>query len=128
MIWCVCDFYFFLYQTMFQRFKKMNIVKIIWWMNWLTRKQKNRLLTKCRKFEEKNRQLTVVVTNSLIDWKNVMFRDHFQKNFTFWRFSFKHSRIFTSDENFVFTRSFYEQLTIFFNYSRISTSISDDFI
>ena len=44
------------------------------------------------------------------------------------RFSFEHSRIFTSDKNFVSTRFFYEQLTIFFNYSRIFTSISGDFI
>ena len=43
------------------------------------------------------------------------------------RFSFEHSRIFTSDESIVSTRFFYEQLTIFFNYSRISTSISGDF-
>ena len=33
-----------------------------------SRKHENRLLTKCRKLEEKNRQLTVVVTDSLIDW------------------------------------------------------------
>ena len=32
-----------------------------------------------------------------------------------WRFSFEHSRISTSDENFVSTRSFYEQMAIFFN-------------
>ena len=44
------------------------------------------------------------------------------------RFSFEHSRISTNDENIVSTRSFYEQLTIFFNYSRILTSIFDDFI
>ena len=31
-----------------------------------------------------------------------------------WRFSFKHSRISTNDEDIVSTRFFYEQLTIFF--------------
>ena len=44
------------------------------------------------------------------------------------RFSFEHSRTSTSDEDIVSTRFFYEQLTIFFNYSRISTSIFGDFI
>ena len=44
------------------------------------------------------------------------------------RFFFEHSRIFTSDEDFVSIRFFYEQLAIFFNYSRISTSIFGDFI
>ena len=33
------------------------------------------------------------------------------------RFSFEHSRIFTSDKNFVYIRFLYEQLTIFFNFA-----------
>ena len=53
-----------------------------------------------------------------------------------WRFSFEHSRTFTSDEDFVSTRFLYEQMAVFFNlaylyeriwrfyfaYSRTSTS------
>ena len=63
LIWCefvvVCDFYFSLYQTMFQRFKKMNIVKIILkLMSKLTRKHENRLLTECR----------LISTNKKIDY------------------------------------------------------------
>ena len=42
-----------------------------------------------------------------------------------WRFSFEHSRIFTSDKNFVSTRSFYEQ-SIFFNFAYLYEI--DDFI
>ena len=130
--------------------------------------QKDRLLAKCRRLEKENRQLTVVVANSLIDWfskqKNQLLIVIFANSRSFSlihdahsesemqsssskkkfqtddflltrvslrvirRFSFEHSRIFTSDENIVSTRFLYEQLTIFFNYSRISTNIFDDFI
>ena len=59
-----------------------------------------------------------------------------QENFTFWRFYFKHSRISTSDEDFVFTRVLLRTIDDFlfirvflraiwrfyFIYSRISTS------
>ena len=108
-------------------------------------------LTDSRKHE--NRLLIVILANSRADWLskqenrllnrfvdmemlyvNFSFnsrRRHASWSFskkTFWRFSFKHSRIFTSDESFVSTRFLYEQMAIFFNYSRISTSISDDFI
>ena len=42
---------------MSQRFKEMNIVEIFWWVDWLENK-KNRLLTRCRRLEKENRQLT----------------------------------------------------------------------
>ena len=62
MIWLLnCCKWFFFYQTMFQRFKKMNIVKIIWWRNWLIRKQKNRLLIEYR----------LISTNKKIDYWHV---------------------------------------------------------
>ena len=64
---CVWFLSFFLTSDV-STLKKMNIVKIIWWVNWLTREQKDRLLTRCRRFEKENRQLTVVVTNSLTNW------------------------------------------------------------
>ena len=43
-----------------------------------------------------------------------------------WRFSFKHSRIFTNDEDIVSTRFFYELLTIFFYLAYFYET--DDFI
>ena len=124
----------------------MIIVKIFE-KRWIdSRKHEDRLLTRCRKLEQKdrhdwltdwldeqeNRQLIVIVANSLFLSKRISHSGDFLFTRVFlrvvddflltrvflraiWRFSFKHSRIFTSDEDFVFTRFFHEQLTIFFN-------------
>ena len=59
--WCeivVCDFYFSLYQTMFQRFKKMIIVKI----NWCRRTEKRSTIDWLT--DSKNKK----IDNWLINW------------------------------------------------------------
>ena len=76
-------FLFFSLSNDVSTFMKMNIVKIIWWMNWLIRKSmkvvywlnvdwfrrtKKSIIDLYRKLEKENRQLIVVVTDSLIDW------------------------------------------------------------
>ena len=70
---------------MFQRFKKMSIVEVVWWVNWLTRESKEIVYwlnidwsrrTKRSNIDwistdldkQKDRLLTVFIADSLIDW------------------------------------------------------------
>ena len=67
LIWNCCKwlFFFFLSNDV-STFQKNNYCKNHFDVNELidSKKQKNRLLIKCRKFEEKNRQLIVIFANS----------------------------------------------------------------
>ena len=141
----MCDFYFSFYQTMFQRFKKMNIVKIIKWTNWLIRKQKNRLLIKCRKCSNKKincwfiDKILIFHHDWLIDSKNKKINywlsfsqiyDRFRW-FTLLTIFFWFAYFYERFDDFVlnirvFLRTmkilflfvfFYEQQTIFFNFA-----------
>ena len=149
---CVCDFYLSLYQTMSQRFKKMSIVKIIWWMNWLTRKKAWRSFIDCH-FRKLTCWLTFRTRRSIIEsfrWHEdalckffiqltktscfvITFRriSHFD-DFLLTRVSLQAMKTlfllvsFTSNWRFsLIIRVFLRAyLTILFNYSRISTSNS----
>ena len=92
-----------------------NVVQTDWLTNWLRRNlQLNRFV-----------DLKMLYVNFSFNSRKRHASWSLSKR-TFWRFSFKHSRISTSDEDIVSIRFFYEQLTIFFNLAYLYEI--DDFI